>query len=179
MFITVFLFQAHVRIWDGIKLSTYAVIGIGVFQQGISCLSFSDSDVRYDFPFLGLPSGLFLPWSSFWLFPFPVLAFSFSPTLVFLLPLSFLVSLLAFPPPCPCFQLSPFLVFRLAFPFLALASGFRLPLPSLCSPLRSPLFCHSRSPSFRLAFLILVLYSSFVPFLFRSFFPCISSLLSP
>ncbi|KAK7094169.1 echinoderm microtubule-associated protein-like CG42247 isoform X1 [Littorina saxatilis] len=39
---------AHVRVWDAIKLSTYAVIGIGVFQQGISCLSFSESDTNGD-----------------------------------------------------------------------------------------------------------------------------------
>ncbi|KAK6965507.1 echinoderm microtubule-associated protein-like [Biomphalaria glabrata] len=33
---------AHVRVWDGTSLSTYAVIGLGIFQQGISCVNFSD-----------------------------------------------------------------------------------------------------------------------------------------
>ena len=61
-----FLFQAHVRIWDGLKLSTYAVIGIGVFQQGISCLSFSESDVSYaPPPNSPTPSVLFLLSSPF------------------------------------------------------------------------------------------------------------------
>ncbi|XP_035829085.1 echinoderm microtubule-associated protein-like CG42247 [Aplysia californica] len=34
---------AHVRIWDGLSLSTYAVIGLGVFQQGIACVNFSEN----------------------------------------------------------------------------------------------------------------------------------------
>nr|KAG5700211.1 hypothetical protein BaRGS_011054 [Batillaria attramentaria] len=39
---------AHVRVWDGISLSTYAVIGLGVFQQGVSCVSFSERDSNGD-----------------------------------------------------------------------------------------------------------------------------------
>ncbi|CAL1540738.1 unnamed protein product [Lymnaea stagnalis] len=31
---------AHVRVWDGTSLSTYAVIGLGTFQQGIACHRF-------------------------------------------------------------------------------------------------------------------------------------------
>lgn len=34
------------RIWHGITMSTQAVIGIGVFQQGVACISFSEKDVR-------------------------------------------------------------------------------------------------------------------------------------
>ncbi|PVD36602.1 hypothetical protein C0Q70_03587 [Pomacea canaliculata] len=36
--------SAHVRIWHGITMSTQAVIGIGVFQQGVACISFSEKD---------------------------------------------------------------------------------------------------------------------------------------
>ncbi|XP_059160447.1 echinoderm microtubule-associated protein-like CG42247, partial [Physella acuta] len=36
---------AHIRVWDGTSLSTYAVIGLGTFQQGISCLNFSERGI--------------------------------------------------------------------------------------------------------------------------------------
>ena len=36
------LFQSHVRIWHGVSLSTYSVIGVGVFSGGIISIGFSN-----------------------------------------------------------------------------------------------------------------------------------------
>ncbi|BFZ23725.1 hypothetical protein BsWGS_26764 [Bradybaena similaris] len=37
---------AHVRVWDGVTLSTFAVIGLGTLQHGVACVSFSETDVH-------------------------------------------------------------------------------------------------------------------------------------
>ena len=39
------LLQAHIRIWHGGTLSTYSVVGVGVFSNGIISIGFS-ADVR-------------------------------------------------------------------------------------------------------------------------------------
>lgn len=33
--------QAHVRIWNSVNLNTLKVLGLGVFDRAVSCLSFS------------------------------------------------------------------------------------------------------------------------------------------
>ena len=35
-----FPFQSHIRIWHGVSLSTYSVIGVGVFSGGILSIGF-------------------------------------------------------------------------------------------------------------------------------------------
>ena len=41
-----FLFQSHIRVWHGVSLSTYSVVGVGVFANGIISIGFS-ADVSY------------------------------------------------------------------------------------------------------------------------------------
>ncbi|XP_006839525.1 PREDICTED: echinoderm microtubule-associated protein-like 4 [Chrysochloris asiatica] len=36
--------QPHVRVWDSVSLSTLQVIGLGTFERGVGCLSFSKTD---------------------------------------------------------------------------------------------------------------------------------------
>uniref|UniRef100_G3TTS1 EMAP like 4 n=1 Tax=Loxodonta africana TaxID=9785 RepID=G3TTS1_LOXAF len=36
--------QPHVRVWDSVSLSTLQVIGLGTFERGVGCLSFSKAD---------------------------------------------------------------------------------------------------------------------------------------
>jgi len=35
------MFQAHVRIWNSISLNTLKVIGIGLFERAVCCITFS------------------------------------------------------------------------------------------------------------------------------------------
>ncbi|GFN91803.1 echinoderm microtubule-associated protein-like 1, partial [Plakobranchus ocellatus] len=37
---------AHVRVWDGVSLSTYAVVGLGSLQVGVTCINFSERDAH-------------------------------------------------------------------------------------------------------------------------------------
>ncbi|RUS86416.1 hypothetical protein EGW08_005794, partial [Elysia chlorotica] len=39
---------AHVRVWDGVSLSTYAVVGLGCLQVGVTCINFSERDAQGD-----------------------------------------------------------------------------------------------------------------------------------
>ncbi|XP_045405429.1 echinoderm microtubule-associated protein-like 4 isoform X1 [Lemur catta] len=36
--------QPHVRVWDSVSLSTLQIIGLGTFERGVGCLSFSKAD---------------------------------------------------------------------------------------------------------------------------------------
>ena len=39
--LTYFFFQPHVRIWESVSLNTLHVIGLGVFNRAVCCVSFS------------------------------------------------------------------------------------------------------------------------------------------
>lgn len=40
----IFVFQAHIRVWNSISLHTQAIIGMNDFEVAVCCLSFSKAD---------------------------------------------------------------------------------------------------------------------------------------